>query len=93
MLQDIGDSLSRARDRYTYTVSVSNMYHSIDREGFQLSKKKQGVNEHKRRAKLCGLGELQKQTVLLLIQGGEPYRPSLERHRSLGKIGAQTITI
>ena len=33
ILGDIGDSLPRASDRYTYTISVSNMYHSLGREG------------------------------------------------------------
>ena len=35
ILQDIGDSLPRAGDRYTYTTSVSNMYHRLGREGVQ----------------------------------------------------------
>ena len=33
ILEDIGDSLPRASDRYTYTVSVPNMYYSLGREG------------------------------------------------------------
>ena len=32
ILQDIGDSLPRASDRYTYTVSVPNTYQSLGRE-------------------------------------------------------------
>ena len=32
IMQDIGDSLPRVRDRYTYTISVPNMYRSIGRE-------------------------------------------------------------
>ena len=35
ILGDIGDSLPRASDRYTYTVSVPNMYHSLGREGMR----------------------------------------------------------
>ena len=35
ILGDIEDSLPRASDRYNYTVSVPNMYHSLDREGVQ----------------------------------------------------------
>ena len=35
ILGDIGDSLPRASDRYTYIVSVPNMYHSLGREGVQ----------------------------------------------------------
>ena len=31
----IGDSLTRASDRYTYTVSVPNIYHSVGRGGVQ----------------------------------------------------------
>ena len=31
ILGEIGDSLPRASDRYTYTVSVPNMYHSLGR--------------------------------------------------------------
>ena len=33
ILGEIGDSLPRASDRYTYTVSVPNMYHSLGRGG------------------------------------------------------------
>ena len=33
ILEDIGDSLPRASDRYTYSVSVPNMYHSLGRQG------------------------------------------------------------
>ena len=32
ILEDIGDSLLRASDRYTYIVSGPNMYHSLSRE-------------------------------------------------------------
>ena len=35
ILQDIGDSLPRASDRFTYTISVPNMYQSLGREGVQ----------------------------------------------------------
>ena len=35
ILVDIGDSLPRASDMYTYIVSVPNMYHSLGREGVQ----------------------------------------------------------
>ena len=31
----IGDSLPRASDRYTYIVSLPNMYHSLGRERVQ----------------------------------------------------------
>ena len=33
IMWDIGDSLHRASDRYTYTISVPNMYQSLGREG------------------------------------------------------------
>ena len=33
ILKKIGDSLPRASDRYTYTASVPNMYHSVGRGG------------------------------------------------------------
>ena len=42
ILWDIGDSLPRATSRYTYIVSVPNMYHSLDREGVQTLKKEAG---------------------------------------------------
>ena len=35
ILQDIGDSLPRASDRYTYTINIPNMYQSLGREGVQ----------------------------------------------------------
>ena len=35
ILGEIGDSLPRASDRYTYTLSVLNMYHSLGRGGVQ----------------------------------------------------------
>ena len=35
ILEEIGDSLLRASDRYTYIVSVPNMYYSLGREGVQ----------------------------------------------------------
>ena len=35
ILGDIGDCLTRASDRYTYTASVPNMYHSLGRDGLQ----------------------------------------------------------
>ena len=35
ILGEIGDSLPRASDRYTYIVSVPNMYHSVGRGGVQ----------------------------------------------------------
>ena len=42
ILGDIGDSLPRASDRYTYTVSVPNMYHSLGREGVQSLREEAG---------------------------------------------------
>ena len=33
ILEGVGDSLHSAADRYTYTVSVPNMYHIVGREG------------------------------------------------------------
>ena len=35
ILQDTGDSLPRAGDRYTYTVNVFNIYQSLGRDGVQ----------------------------------------------------------
>ena len=35
VLGQIEDVLPRASDRYTYTVSVPNIYHSLGREGLQ----------------------------------------------------------
>ena len=35
ILQDIGDSLARAIDRYIYIVNVPNMYLSLGRQGVQ----------------------------------------------------------
>ena len=35
ILGDIGDSFPRASDRYIYTISVPNIYHSLGREGLQ----------------------------------------------------------
>ena len=35
ILQDIGDFLPRASDSYIYTISVTNMYQSLGREGVQ----------------------------------------------------------
>ena len=40
ILEDIGDSLPRASDRYTYTVSVPNMYHSLGRQGGRRTKRR-----------------------------------------------------
>ena len=42
ILKDIGDSLPRASDVYTYAVSVPNMYHSLGREGVQSLREKIG---------------------------------------------------
>ena len=63
---DIGDSLPRASDRYTYTVSVPNMYHSLGREGMQSLREEVGREwAQEWEQAMHRLGEMLKQPVLL----------------------------
>ena len=47
ILGEIGDSLTRASDRYTYTVSVPNLYHSVGRQVVSALKKEAKHERHK----------------------------------------------